>query len=107
MDNPALDLEFEEPRNKRNAQETLNNLHPEKPQYEAEELLYGIDDVPPWYMCLFLGLQVMKNSGRLKCFETEDAVDFINFKCLALPGDDRSNSGLSILPNAGHLYGGR
>ncbi len=26
---------------------------------EKEQLLYGIDDVPPWYMCLFLGFQVI------------------------------------------------
>lgn len=25
---------------------------------KGDQLLYGLDDVPPWYMCLFLGFQV-------------------------------------------------
>jgi len=29
---------------------------------KQSDLLYGIDDVPSWYMCIFLGFQV-----RMKC----------------------------------------
>ena len=29
------------------------------PYKKRSEVLYGVDDVPPWYMCLLLGFQVI------------------------------------------------
>jgi hypothetical protein len=32
----------------------------EKKQQEESDVKYGIDDVPPWYLCILMGLQVIQ-----------------------------------------------
>ena len=37
--------------------EQLHAERPPKDEHSAHELLYGVNDVPPWYTCLLLGFQ--------------------------------------------------
>ena len=37
-----------------------NSLNKAKAENRNSELSYGIDDSPPWYLCLFMALQVNK-----------------------------------------------
>ncbi|CAG7819612.1 unnamed protein product [Allacma fusca] len=53
MDNPALDLKLEDFSPTKTSTQNFKSSQNES----SEELLYGIDDKPPWYMCLFLALQ--------------------------------------------------
>ena len=49
-----------------------------EPPAAAADLLYKIEDVPPWYMCILLGLQVRFLSARkaLQCFTLDfDALE--------------------------------
>ena len=49
---------------------SADHLNPEEQQSEESaekpDLLYGIDDVPPWYMCIFLGFQVRIENEEFK-----------------------------------------
>ena len=42
---------------------------------ETEGLLYAIDETPPWFTCILLGLQVRKDTGRCSVWKAKDLED--------------------------------
>lgn len=69
FDLSLLKEDYKEPNGVRNCQDERNHVtlefHKQSPtaplekvELDVNPLLYGMDDKPPWYMCLTLGLQV-------------------------------------------------
>jgi len=54
MDNPGFDRNAEIETSKENETVEIDT----KDGKSEDDLLYGVESVPPWYMCLFLGFQV-------------------------------------------------
>jgi len=80
---------------------TISNPAETENNKDHEPLMYGIDDKPPWYMCILLGFQVLFN-----------LIVLVNSKPTwslysALFGNGRSHSCLSIYTHSYSLHVGR
>ncbi|OCT88298.1 hypothetical protein XELAEV_18016932mg [Xenopus laevis] len=56
---------------------------------DEHEMLYKIEDVPPWYLCIFLGLQ-----HYLTCFSATIAIPFLLANALCIGNDQQTVSQL-------------
>ncbi|KAM9311576.1 solute carrier family 23 member 1 [Gastrophryne carolinensis] len=81
--------------NRKNVIEVVQ-LHSSQPNDETTEkqttefdMIYKIEDVPPWYLCIFLGLQ-----HYLTCFSGTIAIPFLLAQALCVGNDQQTVSQL-------------
>uniref|UniRef100_A0A8P4KPT3 Solute carrier family 23 member 1 n=1 Tax=Dicentrarchus labrax TaxID=13489 RepID=A0A8P4KPT3_DICLA len=69
--------------------EDRTNKHPTGAQRAGSDMIYTIEDVPPWYLCILLGLQ-----HYLTCFSGTVAVPFLLAEAMCIGRDQNTISQL-------------